>query len=139
MRGGHAPVRRKDGHDGWYELLDISRVALKARGRRLHGVSIGNSSASGNPVLQLANGGGLLDACVKVKEPSSLEATSRPLKLKRWRHDSARHSAAWPLKTELELDQFMETYHEMLVKFTRRWSRSSTRFLWKVAAQHPFV
>jgi hypothetical protein len=31
----------------------------------------GNSGGSGNPVLQLANGGGLLDACVKAKEPSS--------------------------------------------------------------------
>jgi homeobox protein Meis2 len=34
----------------------------------------GNSGASGNPVLQLANGGSLLDACVNVKakgEPSS--------------------------------------------------------------------
>jgi hypothetical protein len=42
-----------------------------------------NSGASGNPVLQLANGSGLLDACVKTKEPSSLEVTSRPLKPKR--------------------------------------------------------
>lgn len=34
--------------------------------------STGNSGASGNPVLQLANGGSLLlDACVKAKEPSS--------------------------------------------------------------------
>jgi hypothetical protein len=30
----------------------------------------GNSGGS-NPVLQLANGGSLLDACVKAKEPSS--------------------------------------------------------------------
>jgi hypothetical protein len=58
----------------------------------------GNSGASGNPVLQLANGGGLLDACVKVKVPPSLEATLKPLKPKRWRRDSARHSAAWTLR-----------------------------------------
>jgi hypothetical protein len=57
----------------------------------------GNSSASGNPVLQLANGGGLLDACVKAKEPSSLEVTSKPLKPKRWRQGSARRPAAWLL------------------------------------------
>jgi hypothetical protein len=31
----------------------------------------GNSGASGNLVLQLANSGGLLDACVMTKEPSS--------------------------------------------------------------------
>jgi hypothetical protein len=30
-----------------------------------------NSGAGGNPVLQLANGGSLLDACIKAKEPSS--------------------------------------------------------------------
>lgn len=30
-----------------------------------------NSGGSNNPVLQLANGGSLLDACVKAKEPSS--------------------------------------------------------------------
>lgn len=38
----------------------------------LNTAATGNSGgAGGNPVLQLANGGGLLDACVKAKEPSS--------------------------------------------------------------------
>jgi hypothetical protein len=54
----------------------------------------GNSDAGGNPMLQVANGGGLPDACVKAKESSSLEATSRPLKPKRWRRGSTRRSAA---------------------------------------------
>jgi hypothetical protein len=83
----------------------------------------GNSGASGNPVLQLANGGGLLEACVKVKEPSSLEATLRPSKLKRWRHDSAWRSAGLAAETEPELDQFMEAYHEVLVKFKEELTR----------------
>ena len=40
----------------------------------LNTVASGNRGANGdggNPVLQLANGGSLLDACVKAKEPSS--------------------------------------------------------------------
>jgi hypothetical protein len=61
-------------------------------------VATGNSGASGNSVLQLANGGGLPDACVKAKEPSSLEATPRPLKAKKWRCGSARRPASWPLR-----------------------------------------
>jgi hypothetical protein len=58
----------------------------------------GNSGAGGIPVLQLANGSGFLEACVKAKVPSSLEATSRPLKPKRWRRGSTRRSAAWLLR-----------------------------------------
>jgi hypothetical protein len=39
----------------------------------------------------------LLDANAKAKESSSLEATSKLLKPKMWRHGSARRPAAWPL------------------------------------------
>jgi hypothetical protein len=56
-----------------------------------------NSGASDNSVLQLANNS-LLDVCVKAKEPSSLEVTSRPLKPKRWRRGSAWRSAASSLR-----------------------------------------
>jgi hypothetical protein len=58
----------------------------------------GNNGASGNLVLQLANGDGLLDACVKAKGTPSLEATLKPLKPNRWRRDSAWCSVVWPLR-----------------------------------------
>jgi hypothetical protein len=50
------------------------------------------------PFGRLADGGGLLDACAETKEPSSLEATSGPLKPKSWKRGGTRHPAAWPLK-----------------------------------------
>jgi hypothetical protein len=56
--------------------------------------AIGNSGAGGNPVLQLASGGGLLNTCAKAKEPSSLEAASKPLKPKRWRRERWSRSLA---------------------------------------------
>jgi homeobox protein Meis2 len=33
--------------------------------------TVHSGASDGNPVLQLANGGSLLDACIKAKEPSS--------------------------------------------------------------------
>jgi hypothetical protein len=44
-----------------------------------------------------------------------LEATLRPLKPKRWRRGSTRLGGL--AETEPELDQFMEAYHQVLVKF----------------------
>jgi hypothetical protein len=72
-----------------HSAADAATAGRRPAAHPEHGGSTGNSSASGNPVLQLASGGGLLDACVKAKEPSSLEATSRPLKPKKWRRGTA--------------------------------------------------
>jgi hypothetical protein len=140
----------------------------------------GNSGASSNPVnpvLQLADGGNLLDACIKAKEPSSSSPYVGAIKAKIISHPhyyslltaylgcnkvgappevsarlteiaqevEARQRTALgglAVATELELGQFVEAYHEMLVKFReelmrplqeamefmRGWSRSSTRF-----------
>jgi hypothetical protein len=55
-------------------------------------------AAGRRPTAHPDHGGGLLGACVKAKEPSSLEATSRPLKPKTWRRGSTRRSVAWPLR-----------------------------------------
>jgi hypothetical protein len=89
-----------------YDLLDISRVALEARGRHLR------------DILYDLLGGVFSD-----------RASGH-----HWRrhrsHQSQRDGAAARLAshpTELELDQFMAVHHEALVKLTRRWSRSSTR------------
>jgi hypothetical protein len=54
----------------------------------------GNSGAGDNLLLQLASGGGLLNMCTKAKEPSSLEAASKPLKPKRWRRERWSRSSA---------------------------------------------
>nr|CAB3493399.1 unnamed protein product [Digitaria exilis] len=146
-----------------------------------------NTSATGNitgnPVLQLANNsGGLLDACVKAKQPSSssspyagdVEAIkakiiSHPhyysllaayLECQKARHDpvgappevSARLAAMGQelearqrtalgglgAATEPELDQFMEAYHEMLVKFREELTRplqEAMEFMRKVESQ----
>ncbi|CAN6322760.1 unnamed protein product [Urochloa humidicola] len=135
-----------------------------------------NTAATGNPVLQLAYGGGLLDACVKAKEPSSSSPYAgdvESIKAKIISHPhyysllaaylecqkvgappevSARLTAmAQELEarqrtalgglgnaTEPELDQFMEAYHEMLVKFREELTRplqEAMEFMRKVESQ----
>ncbi|PWZ53057.1 Homeotic protein knotted-1 [Zea mays] len=114
----------------------------------------GNSGASSNPVnpvLQLADGGNLLDACIKAKEPSSSSPYVGAIKAKIISHPhyyslltaylgcnkvgappevsarlteiaqevEARQRTALgglAVATELELGQFVEAYHEMLLK-----------------------
>ncbi|KAL6843626.1 hypothetical protein ACP4OV_026688 [Aristida adscensionis] len=133
------------------------------------GGNAGANASAGNPVLQLANGGGgLLDACVKAKEPSSSSpsygADVEAIKAKIISHPhycsllaaylecqkvgappevSARLTAmAQELAerqrtalgglgsaTEPELDQFMEAYHEMLVKFREELTRPMQEFM----------
>ncbi|XP_020407755.1 homeotic protein knotted-1-like [Zea mays] len=137
-------------------------------------VSTGNNSASGNPVLQLANSGGLLDACVKAKEPSSLspyggdvvaikaKIVSRPhyysllTAYLTWNKvgappevsakltkivqevEARQHTALGGLAAATELDQFMEAYHEMLVKFREELTRllqEAMEFIRRVESQ----
>uniref|UniRef100_A0A0E0KII0 Homeobox domain-containing protein n=1 Tax=Oryza punctata TaxID=4537 RepID=A0A0E0KII0_ORYPU len=110
-------------------------------------------NGSGNPVLQLANGS-LLDACGKAKEPSAsasasasyaadvgappevaarLTAVAQDLEL-RQRTALGGLGAA----TEPELDQFMEAYHEMLVKYREELTRplqEAMEFLRRVETQ----
>jgi hypothetical protein len=64
----------------------------------------------------------------------------------RWRrhrsHQSQRDGATAQLAShlmELELDQFMELHHGMLVKLTRKMETQLASRLRKVAAQHPFL
>ncbi|XP_062214716.1 homeotic protein knotted-1 [Phragmites australis] len=140
----------------------------------LNTAATGNSG--GNPVLQLANGGSLLDACVKAKEPSSSSPYAgdvEAIKAKIISHPhyysllaaylecqkvgappevSARLTAmAQELEarqrtalgglgtaTEPELDQFMEAYHEMLVKFREELTRplqEAMEFMRRVESQ----
>ncbi|KAJ1293804.1 hypothetical protein BS78_01G096800 [Paspalum vaginatum] len=138
----------------------------------------GNSGAGGggNPVLQLANGGSLLDACVKAKEPSSSSPYAgdvEAIKAKIISHPhyysllaaylecqkvgappevsakltamaqelEARQRTAFGslgTATEPELDQFMEAYHEMLVKFREELTRplqEAMEFMRRVESQ----
>ncbi|CAN6297945.1 unnamed protein product [Urochloa humidicola] len=128
-------------------------------------------AAAGNPVLQLAYGSGLLDACVKAKEPYAGDVESIKAKIVSHPHYysllaaylecqkvgappevSARLTAmAQELEaqqrtalgglgaaTEPELDQFMEAYHEMLVKFREELTRplqEAMEFMRKVESQ----
>ncbi|KAG2546204.1 homeotic protein knotted-1 [Panicum virgatum] len=136
-----------------------------------------NSGANGgNPVLQLANGGSLLDACIKAKEPSSSSPYAgdvEAIKAKIMSHPhyysllaaylecqkvgappevSARLAAMTQelearqrtalgglgAATEPELDQFMEAYHEMLVKFREELTRplqEAMEFMRRVESQ----
>ncbi|EEE59851.1 hypothetical protein OsJ_12427 [Oryza sativa Japonica Group] len=107
------------------------------------------AAAVGNPVLQLANGS-LLDACGKAKEASAsasyaadvgappevaarLTAVAQDLEL-RQRTALGVLGAA----TEPELDQFMEAYHEMLVKYREELTRplqEAMEFLRRVETQ----
>uniref|UniRef100_A0A0D9ZCJ5 Homeobox domain-containing protein n=1 Tax=Oryza glumipatula TaxID=40148 RepID=A0A0D9ZCJ5_9ORYZ len=107
------------------------------------------TAAVGNPVLQLANGS-LLDACGKAKEASAsasyaadvgappevaarLTAVAQDLEL-RQRTALGGLGAA----TEPELDQFMEAYHEMLVKYREELTRplqEAMEFLRRVETQ----
>jgi hypothetical protein len=136
----------------------------------------GNSGASGNPVLQLANGGGLLDVCVKVKEPSSSspyggdveaikakiishphyyslltaslecnkvgvppEVSARPTEIAQ--EVEARQRMALgglAAATKTELDQFMEAYHKIPVKFREELTRplqEAMEFMRRVESQ----
>ncbi|XP_062212267.1 homeotic protein knotted-1-like [Phragmites australis] len=144
----------------------------------LNTVASGNRGANGdggNPVLQLANGGSLLDACVKAKEPSSSSygADVEAIKAKIISHphyysllaaylecqkvgappevlgrltamaqelEARQRTALGGLgaATEPELDQFMEAYHEMLVKFREELTRplqEAMEFMRRVESQ----
>jgi homeobox protein Meis2 len=79
---GHGPGQQQQHHHHHHHLWGSSLSAVVAPPPQpppsaglpltLNTAAAGNScGAGGNPVLQLANGGGLLDACVKAKEPSS--------------------------------------------------------------------
>nr|QFR35778.1 knotted1 [Chandrasekharania keralensis] len=139
----------------------------------------GHGGADGNPVLQLANGGSLLDACVKAKElwsSSPYAGDVEAIKTKIISHphyyslltaylecQKARPVGAPPevsarltamaqelearqrtalggmgTETEPELDQFMEAYHEMLVKFREELTRplqEAMEFMRRVESQ----
>ncbi|KAG2535561.1 homeotic protein knotted-1-like [Panicum virgatum] len=138
--------------------------------------TVHSGASDGNPVLQLANGGSLLDACIKAKEPSSSSLYAgdvEAIKAKIISHPhyysllaaylecqkvgappevSARLTAmAQELEarqrtalgglgaaTEPELDQFMEAYHEMLVKFREELTRplqEAMEFMRRVESQ----
>jgi hypothetical protein len=84
-----------------YDLLDISRVTLEARDRHLHDI--------------------LYDL------PGGVFGISSRASGHRWRrhrsHQSQRNGAVAqlaPHPMELELDQFMEVHHGMLVKLTQK-------------------
>jgi hypothetical protein len=64
----------------------------------------GNSGASGNPVLQLANGGGLLDACEGVPIVGGDVEAIKAKEMETWQRAAPSGLAA---EMEPELDQFM--------------------------------
>ncbi|KAK3149481.1 hypothetical protein QOZ80_3AG0217970 [Eleusine coracana subsp. coracana] len=163
-------------HHPWGSSLSAVVAPPPSAGLPLTLNTAAAATGNSNPVLQLANGGGLLDACVKAKEPSSSSPYAGDvdaIKTKIISHPnycsvlaaflecqkvgappevSARLNAiAQELEarqrtalvglgsaTEPELDQFMEAYHEMLVKFREELTRplqEAMEFMRRVESQ----